>query len=416
MGKRKGKHYSGIGGQAVLEGIMMRNKEQYAIAVRKSDGEIDVEVETHQELLQGSVVKKIPFVRGVFQFIDSLRLGMKSLNHSTAFYEEEDAEETKIDKALDTLSGGRGEALLTGFVTILSLVLAIGIFIVLPYYVSSLFEGVIRNRSLMSIIEGCIRILIFILYVWAIGMMKDIHRLYMYHGAEHKCINCIEKGRPLTVRNAMRNSRLHKRCGTSFMFFVLFVSIVLFFFIQVENPIYKVLLRIALMPVVAGISYEIIRLAGRSNNFFVRILSAPGMLIQRMTTKEPNEDMIEVGIAAVEAVFDWRAYLMENFGYKYDELTEEALLLQEAKERRAENGLDPDDEDEDVENQYAQVPAYEDVYEDGTEGATVGTQWSENADAEGWFEDNPEQWMEEDSVDYEEIDETAYEADSEGNV
>ncbi len=348
MGKRKTKRYSGIGGQAVLEGIMMRNQDKYAVAVRKSDGEIDVELESHQELLQGSVLKKIPFVRGVFQFIDSLRLGMKSLNHSSAFYEEEDAQETKFDKALDTISGGRGEALLTGFVTILSLALAIGIFIVLPYYVSSLFDGIIRNRSLMAIIEGCIRILIFVLYVWAIGLMKDIQRLYMYHGAEHKCINCIEKGRPLTVRNAMKSSRLHKRCGTSFMFFVLFVSIVLFFFIQVENPLYKVLLRIALMPVVAGISYEIIRLAGRSNNFFVRILSAPGMMIQRMTTKEPEEDMIEVGIAAVEAVFDWRAYLIENFGYKYEELTEEAILLEEARERRMEKGLDPDEEDEET--------------------------------------------------------------------
>lgn len=330
MAKRKRKHYSGIGGQAVLEGIMMRNQDKYAVAVRKPDGEIDVELESHREVLQGNPIKKIPFVRGVFQFVDSLSLGMKSLNHSSAFYEE-DAEETKFDKALDKISGGNSEKVLSVFVTILAVVLAIGIFIVLPYYVASLFEGFIRNKSLMTIIEGVLRIIIFVLYVWAISWMNDIRRLYMYHGAEHKCINCIEKGRPLTVRNAMKSSRLHKRCGTSFLFFVLFVSIILFFFIQVENPIYKVLLRVALMPVVAGISYEIIRLAGRSNHFLVRILSAPGMMIQRMTTKEPDESMIEVGIAAVEAVFDWRNYLIENFGYKPEELTEEALLLEEKK-------------------------------------------------------------------------------------
>ncbi|MBQ7934689.1 MAG: DUF1385 domain-containing protein [Lachnospiraceae bacterium] len=333
MARKKCKRYSGIGGQAVLEGIMMRNQDKYAVAVRRTDGEIDVEVETHKELLAGSVLKKLPFIRGIFQFIDSLTLGMRSLNHSTAFYEEEDAQETKFDKALDKLSGGNGEKLMTTIVTVISLVLAIGIFIVLPYYVASLFDGFVRNRSLMAIIEGVLRITIFVFYVWAISWMKDIRRLYQYHGAEHKCINCIEKGRPLTVRNAMRSSRLHKRCGTSFMFFVLFVSIVLFFFIRVENPFYRVLIRVALMPVVAGISYEIIRLAGRTDNILVRMLSAPGMMIQRMTTKEPDETMVEVGIAAVEAVFDWRAYLQEHFGYKPEELTEEALLLEEAMMR-----------------------------------------------------------------------------------
>ena len=155
MARKKCKRYSGIGGQAVLEGIMMRNQDKYAVAVRRTDGEIDVEVETHKELLAGSVLKKIPFIRGVFQFIDSLTLGMRSLNHSTAFYEEEDAQETKFDKALDKLSGGNGEKLMTTLVTIISLVLAIGIFVVLPYYVASLFDGFIRNRSLMAICTNC---------------------------------------------------------------------------------------------------------------------------------------------------------------------------------------------------------------------------------------------------------------------
>ena len=317
MARRKSR-YSGIGGQAVLEGVMMKNKEKYAVAVRKPDGEIEVEVETYQGLAHGSKVKELPFIRGVFNFLDSLILGTKALNYSASFYEEEDGKETKFDKAMDKMSGGNGEKLLSGIVTVISVVLAVGIFIVLPYFISSLFENFIRNRSLMAIIEGVIRIALFLLYVWGISAMKDIRRLYQYHGAEHKCINCIEKGRPLTVHNVMRSSRLHKRCGTSFIFFVMLVSIVLFFFIQVDNVAEKVILRILLMPVVAGISYEIIRLAGRTDNIFIKILSAPGMWIQRMTTREPDESMAEVAIASVEAVFDWKKYLQDTFGYEVE--------------------------------------------------------------------------------------------------
>lgn len=318
MARRKS-CYSGIGGQAVLEGVMMKNKEKYAVAVRKPDGEIEVEVETYQGLAHGSKFKELPFIRGIFNFLDSLILGTRALNYSASFYEEEEGKETKFDKAMDKMSGGNGEKLLSGIVTVISIMLAVGIFIVLPYFISSLFESFIRNRSLMAIIEGVIRIALFLLYVWGISAMKDIRRLYQYHGAEHKCINCIEKGRPLTVHNVMRSSRLHKRCGTSFIFFVMLVSIVLFFFIQVDNVAEKVILRILLMPVVAGISYEIIRLAGRTDNVFIKILSAPGMWIQRMTTREPDESMAEVAIASVEAVFDWKKYLQDTFGYEVDE-------------------------------------------------------------------------------------------------
>ena len=308
---------SNIGGQAVLEGIMMKNASKYAVAVRKPDGEIEVKMDTHQGLLHGKKIKELPFIRGIFNFVDSLVLGMKCLNFSASFYEEEE-EETSLDKALKKLSKEKAEAIVSGVVTVVSILLAVGLFIVLPYFLSSLLKDYVLYASLLAIIEGLIRIAIFVLYVWGISAMKDIKRLYMYHGAEHKCINCLERGRKLNVKNVKRSSRLHKRCGTSFMFFVLFVSIILFFFIRVENPVYKVLLRIALMPVVAGISYEIIRLAGRSNNILVKILSAPGMLIQRMTTKEPDEDMIEVAIAAVEAVYDWKAFLNENFDYDYE--------------------------------------------------------------------------------------------------
>ena len=276
-------------------------------------------METYQGLAHGSKFKELPFIRGIFNFLDSLILGTRALNYSASFYEEEEGKETKFDKAMDKMSGGNGEKLLSGIVTVISIMLAVGIFIVLPYFISSLFESFIRNRSLMAIIEGVIRIALFLLYVWGISAMKDIRRLYQYHGAEHKCINCIEKGRPLTVHNVMRSSRLHKRCGTSFIFFVMLVSIVLFFFIQVDNVAEKVILRILLMPVVAGISYEIIRLAGRTDNVFIKILSAPGMWIQRMTTREPDESMAEVAIASVEAVFDWKKYLQDTFGYEVDE-------------------------------------------------------------------------------------------------
>ena len=314
MARKKSNSYSGIGGQAVLEGVMMKNKEKYAVAVRKPDGRIGVELENYLGVLHGSKLKEIPFIRGIFNFIDSLVLGMRCLNFSASFYDEDDG---KKDDGKKSGENGGGK-LLTGIITVFSVALAVGIFVILPYFLASLTDGYLRNASLVAIIEGVIRIVVFLIYVFSISLMKDIRRLYRYHGAEHKCINCIERGRPLTVKNAMRSSRLHKRCGTSFIFFVMFVSIILFFFIRVDNVYQKVVFRVLLMPVIAGISYEIIRLAGRSNNIFVRIISAPGMLVQRMTTKEPDEGMVEVAIAAVEAVFDWKQYLADNFGYEVD--------------------------------------------------------------------------------------------------
>lgn len=309
MAGKKSRCYSGIGGQAVLEGVMMKNKDRYAVAVRKPDGRIAIEMDNFQGLLEGHRLKEIPFVRGVFNFIDSLKLGMKTLNFSASFYDEGESGS----------DGGKGEKIMNALVTVFSVALAIGIFMVLPYYLTALFTKDMLNESLKAIIEGVIRIALFVLYVLLISLMKDIRRLFRYHGAEHKCINCIEKGRPLTVHNVMRSSRLHRRCGTSFIFFVLFVSIVLFFFIRVENPALRVLLRILLMPVVAGISYEIIRLAGRFDNILIRIISGPGMLVQMLTTKEPDESMAEVAIASVEAVFDWKKYLYDAFGYEVDE-------------------------------------------------------------------------------------------------
>lgn len=316
MAKRK-KCYSGIGGQAVLEGIMMKNNTRYSVAVRKPDGEIDVEIGEYTGFLGGSGLTKLPFIRGIFSFADSLRLGTRCLNHSAAFYaEEEEAKESAADRMFNKVFKDKAESILMTLTTIVAVIFAVGIFMVLPYFISSYLERFVRNESLLAIIEGVIRILIFVIYVLLISLMKDIRRVYMYHGAEHKCINCIEKGKELTVENVMRSSKQHRRCGTSFLLFVMLVSVVLFFFIRVDNMALKVLLRILLIPVIAGIAYEIIRLAGRSDNWLVRAISAPGLWLQGLTTKEPDEGMVEVAIKAVEAVFDWRAFLRENFGYE----------------------------------------------------------------------------------------------------
>ena len=318
MKKRKVRHYSGIGGQAVLEGVMMRNKDMYAVAVRKPDGDIAVEVDEYHGIAYGSKLLNIPFVRGIFVFIDSLVLGLKSINYSSSFYEEDD-KPTKLDEELDQVSGGHEDTFLMVLTTVISFIFAIGLFMILPYALSELLSKYVRNESLIAIMEGVLRILIFILYVLLISCMKDIRRLFMYHGAEHKCINCVEKGRPLTVSNVRKSSRLHKRCGSSFILFVMLVSIILFFFIRVDSYVLRIVLRLVLIPVIAGISYELIRLAGRTDFFLIKIVSAPGLWLQRLTTKEPDDDMIEVAIRSVEAVFDWKEYLKDSFGYEIDD-------------------------------------------------------------------------------------------------
>lgn len=320
MSRKKCERSCGIGGQAVLEGVMMKNKDLYAVTVRKPDGELEIDTEEYHGILHGHPIKKVPFIRGIFNFLDSLILGSRTLSYSALFYEDEKAEETKTDKWMKKLFKDKAENVLMGITMVISLVAAVAIFMVLPYYASSLFDTYVRNATLMALLEGLIRIAIFVGYVVLISAMEDIKRVYMYHGAEHKCINCIEKGRPLTVHNVMRSSRLHKRCGTSFMLFVMFVSVVLFIFIRVEEPAMRVLIRILLVPVIAGISYEIIRLAGNHGNHpLVKLISAPGMWLQTLTTKEPTEDMVEVAIKSVEAVFDWKAYLKEEFGYEVDD-------------------------------------------------------------------------------------------------
>ena len=305
---------SNIGGQAVLEGIMMRHGDDYAVAVRRPDGEIFVQKEEYHSVIKWKALTKIPFIRGVFNFIDSMVLGIKTLMFSAEFYEDE--EEVKSEKELteeEIAKKEKQEKWMMNATVAISVVIAVAVFMVLPYFLSSLLKPLMPSYHLRTLVEGFVRIGIFILYIALISRMDDIQRTFMYHGAEHKCINCIEHGLPLTVDNVRISSRQHKRCGTSFLFFVLAISIILLMLIQVESPLMRVIVRIALIPVIAGISYEVLKLAGRSENPIINLLSRPGLAIQKLTTKEPDDSMIEVAIQAVEAVYDWRAYEAENF-------------------------------------------------------------------------------------------------------
>ena len=305
---------SNIGGQAVLEGIMMKNKDSYAVAVRKPDGEIFVQKdEFHSVTGKWKGLTTVPFVRGVFNFIDSMVLGIKTLTFSASFYEEEEENAAGKMSEEEQARQEKKENLMMAGTVLFSVVAAVAIFMVLPYFLSSLMKPVIPSYHIRTVVEGFVRIGIFIIYILLISRMKDIQRTFMYHGAEHKCINCIEHGLPLTVENVRKSSRQHKRCGTSFLFFVLAISIILLLVIQVESPLMRIVVRIALIPVIAGISYEILKLAGSSDNPVINLLSKPGLAIQKLTTSEPDDDMIEVAIQAVEAVFDWRAYERENF-------------------------------------------------------------------------------------------------------
>lgn len=299
---------------------MMKNQEKYAVAVRKPDQEIVVETSVYEGIVKNKKIRNMPILRGVFSFIESLTLGMKTLTFSASFFEEEEEapkkrREKKERRALNEEERQRREkrqenAMMGGTVA-LSVVLAVAIFMILPYYISVFFQRFIASQTVIALLEGVVRLVIFIGYVAAISLMPDIRRVYMYHGAEHKCINCIEHGLDLTVENVRGSSRQHKRCGTSFLLIVMLISIVFFMFIRVDNGVLRLLLRILLIPVIAGVSYEFIRLAGRSDNVFVNILSKPGLWLQKLTTREPDDAMIEVGIASVEAVFDWKSYVEE---------------------------------------------------------------------------------------------------------
>ena len=311
---------SNIGGQAVMEGIMMRHKDKYSIAVRRPDNEIELKVEDYKCVFGNAKFLKYPLIRGVVSFVDSLVVGTKCLMYSAEIAgDEEDEEDKQKNAALseEELAAKKAKEdkqfkwLL--YVTVaVSIVVSVAAFMLLPYALASLCRRVGASEFAVTIVEAFVKLALFMGYMLLISRMKDIQRTFMYHGAEHKCINCVEHGLPLTVDNVLASSRLHKRCGTSFLFLVMLVSIFLHF-IFVLVPFYWVRLfgRLLMVPVVAGISFEIIQWAGRSDSKLADFFSKPGLAMQKLTTKEPTADMAEVAIRAVEAVFDWKAYLKE---------------------------------------------------------------------------------------------------------
>ena len=325
--------YSGIGGQAVIEGIMMRNKDKYSVGVRKPDGEIVVDVKEFKPYAERFKLAGVPFIRGSFAFVESMVIGMRTLMYSASFFEDdEDCEPSKFEMWLEKTFGDKLDKIIIGISMAAAFVLALVIFLWLPLFLAGLLNRVITNDTLMAFFEGVIRVAIFVIYIKLVSKTKDINRTFMYHGAEHKCINCIEHGLPLYVDNVAVSSKEHKRCGTSFIIIVMLIGILFFMVIRVHDPIMRLLSRIVLMPVIAGVSYEFLRLAGRSENPIVNILSKPGLMMQKLTTYEPDDSMIEVAIAAVEAVFDWKEYQKEEFPNGPDELGR--TLIEAAKVRK----------------------------------------------------------------------------------
>ena len=325
--------YSGIGGQAVIEGIMMRNKDKYSVGVRKPDGEIVVDVKEFKPYAERFKLAGVPFIRGSFAFVESMVIGMRTLMYSASFFEDdEDCEPSKFEMWLEKTFGDKLDKIIIGISMAAAFVLALVIFLWLPLFLAGLLNRVITNDTLMAFFEGVIRVAIFVIYIKLVSKTKDINRTFMYHGAEHKCINCIEHGIPLSVDNVAVSSKEHKRCGTSFIIIVMLIGILFFMVIRVHDPIMRLLSRIVLMPVIAGVSYEFLRLAGRSENPIVNILSKPGLMMQKLTTYEPDDSMIEVAIAAVEAVFDWKEYQREEFPNGPDELGK--TLIEAAKARK----------------------------------------------------------------------------------
>lgn len=326
--------YSGIGGQAVIEGIMMRNGDRYSVAVRKPDGEIAVEVTERVPLTSRYKIASLPFIRGSFSFAESLIVGMKTLMFSASFYEDDEGEEPgRFEQWLEKTFGDKLDKLIMTVSLVLSVIIAMVVFMWLPLAIAGVLKKFIVSDTLIALLEGLIRVMIFIIYIKLISKTEDIRRTFMYHGAEHKCINCIEHGMELNVDNVAVSSKEHKRCGTSFIVIVMIISILFFMVVRFDSPIYRLLSRIVLLPVIAGVSYEFLRIAGRSESKLVDILSRPGMWMQGLTTHEPDDSMIEVAIAAVNAIFDWRAYQKEEFPDGPDALGKELLIKAGARHK-----------------------------------------------------------------------------------
>lgn len=303
----------GIGGQAVIEGVMMRGKRMYALAVRNtSDKKINVEKKPVKVYSDKCKIWGFPLVRGVVSFVDSLIIGMKIISRSAEMSglsdlseEDDEKEPSRFEQFLDRKFGENLSNYIIYFSVFLSIILSVAIFMVLPVWIGNLFNSILNLEAyFLGIIEGLVRIIIFLGYIVLTAQLKDVQRVFMYHGAEHKTINCFEQSENLTVENVKKHTRLHKRCGTSFLFLVMIVSMVVFLFLNIDTVWIRILSRIILVPLVAGISYELIRWAGKNDNILVKIVSAPGLALQLITTKEPDDSMIEVAISALKGVLE----------------------------------------------------------------------------------------------------------------
>lgn len=369
-GNEESMRYSGIGGQAVIEGVMMKGDGKYAVSVRKPDGEIEVKVEKYQSLRDKYKAADLPVIRGVVTFVESLVMGMKTLNYSAGFWEEE---EEKKEEKKDEKTDDKGNELIMGLVVMLAVIIAIGLFVLLPFFVSELLSKVIPSVQIRGLIEGVIRVALFVGYVKAISYMEDIKRVFMYHGAEHKCINCLENGFELTVENARKQTTVHKRCGTSFMLVVMFVSILFFMFISVPNIWLRMVFRILLIPVIAGLSYEFIIFAGKTENKVMDIVSKPGLWLQSLTTKNPEDAQLLVAISSVEAVFDWKKFLAESAVQEtaVENEKEAAVTQEKGKETEKQEDFEVvdvgDEEDDEI------LQALDRYFEDPTKADSEGT-------------------------------------------
>lgn len=292
-----------VGGQALIEGVMMQSKEKRAIAVRKADGEIVIKKNKIKSWINDKNIDKIPFVRGSFILIENMIEGINSLNYSSEFFmDEEDEEEDKFDILIKKIFKHKANDVVLGIAMVFAILISIGIFVLTPTFIGGLFSKIISNKVILNLIEGIIRILILFTYIVIISKNKDIERTFQYHGAEHKAVYCYENNLELTIENARKFTTLHPRCGTNFLFIVMSTSIILFSFFGWPNPLARVIMRIVCIPVVAGISYEIIRFLGKYNNKLTKIVAYPGMMLQKFTTKEPDDSQLEVALAALKAV------------------------------------------------------------------------------------------------------------------
>jgi len=293
-----------VGGQALIEGVMMQSKQKRAIAVRNTDGKIVVKKNKIKSWINDKSIDKIPFIRGSFILIENMVEAISCLNYSSEFFIDEEEEEDKVDLFLRKIFKDNADKVVMGISMFIAIILSVGLFILLPTFIGGLFSKVISNKVILNLIEGIIRILILFTYIVLISKNKEIERTFQYHGAEHKAVHCYENNLELTVENARKFTTLHPRCGTNFLFIVMSTSIILFSFFGWPNPLFRVIMRIVCIPIVAGISYEIIRFLGKYNNILTKIVAYPGMMLQKFTTKEPDDLQLEVALEALKAVVD----------------------------------------------------------------------------------------------------------------